>query len=938
MKQHVSRSIRISVVVIALLAAFTPVRGGQAWSLAGEWQFALDLPGAGVANHWFKKTLPDTIRLPSTTDERRKGTPNTNTNFVKHLSRAFPYHGAAWYQREIIIPDAWKGGHTSLFLERTKHSTVWLDDTLLGEQDSLATPHEYTLNAAPGEHRLTICINNKLHPPVNGGHQLSEDTQTDWNGIVGRIELRHTDAVWLKNVRVNYLRQERAIEVSGEIEKLPGTVLKGRSSLRVTAQPWRGTGKYSGTQVCDLNGASPTQFTQRLKLDANAALWDEFAPELYDLSVKLEAGAFLDEVRLSFGLRDFARQGTQFTINGRPTFLRGKHDACVYPQTGYAPMETESWVSIFKIAKEYGINHYRFHSWCPPEAAFAAADEVGIYLQPELPNFGGDLSKKPEAAEFTKTEGLRILKAYGNHPSFVMFALGNEMGGGRDVRAGIIRDFRQADNRRLYAQASNYELSDPQFAEGDDYWTTMRTRKGAEGAVRGSFAHCDAPLGFVQAGPPGTTYDFSAAIAGVPVPVIGHEVGQYEVFPNFHEITKYPRLHGVLRAWNLDVFRERLRAKKMLDQADDFFRASGALSVLCYRADIEAALRTRGFGGFQLLDLQDFPGQGTALVGILDSFMDSKGFIEPKAWREFCGPTVPLAIMERFTWSGGETFTAGLKVAHYGPKTLTKANVQWRLLEENGQVMGMGETPLAELAPGTFADLGSVRAGLPTFALPHKLTLELRLAGTDFRNSYPLWVYPPNNTAKPLDSVTVCRSLDEQTLNALTKGQRVLLLPELKSITANSIEGFFASDFWCYPMFRGISERAKKPVAPGTLGILCNPKHPAFTLFPTAFHTDWQWFHLLMNSRPLILDDTPANFRPLVQVIDNFERNHKLGVLFEARVGAGKLLVCTSDLPGMSDRPEARQLLSSLVFYAGSEQFNPAPELSLATLKKLLNF
>ena len=104
----------------------------------------------------------------------------------------------------------------------------------------------------------------------------------------------------------------------------------------------------------------------------------------------------------------------------------------------------------------------------------------------------------------------------------------------------------------------------------------------------------------------------------------------------------------------------------MLDQAHDFFKASGALAVVCYREDIEAALRTPEFGGFQLLDIQDFPGQGTALVGILNVFMENKGMIEPEQWRGFCSETVPLFRMEKYVWTNDETLTGKVQIAHYG--------------------------------------------------------------------------------------------------------------------------------------------------------------------------------------------------------------------------------------------------------------------------------
>ena len=143
----------------------------------------------------------------------------------------------------------------------------------------------------------------------------------------------------------------------------------------------------------------------------------------------------------------------------------------------------------------------------------------------------------------------------------------------------------------------------------DDFYVSWQVRWQK---IRGSYAAVDTPLGHIQVGPPGTDKDYTREIKGVAVPVVSHEIGEYQVYPDYREIDKYT---GVVRARNFEIFRDRLKQNGMLDQADDFFRASGALAVLCYREDIEAALRTRGFGGFQLLDLQDFSGQGTALVG-----------------------------------------------------------------------------------------------------------------------------------------------------------------------------------------------------------------------------------------------------------------------------------------------------------------------------------
>jgi len=421
-----------------------------------------------------------------------------------------------------------------------------------------------------------------------------------------------------------------------------------------------------------------------------------------------------------------------------------------------------------------------------------------------------------------------------------------------------------------------------------------------------------------------------------PGPAVGHETGQFQVSPDFREIPKYT---GVLRARNLEIFRQRLAEANMLDQADDFVRASGALSVICYREDIEAALRTPGFGGFQLLDLQDFSGQGTALVGILNAFMESKGLITPERWRRFCCQTVPLLRMKKYTWTTDEKFIGRIQVANYGPADIANAQVTWTAADGRGRTIAAGKIAPATIAQGKVSEIDMFCFPLAGAAAPDKLTITIAVAGTEYANSYDLWVYPPKANTDAPQGVTIAAGLDADSLARLGRGEKVLLLPDLKALDdpGKSIAGSFQCDFWCWPMFKRAAENMKVPVAPGTLGILCDPNSPALAGFPTEFHSNWQWWQLVKNSRPVILDAAPAAWRPTVQVIDNFARNHKLGLVLEIRAGKGKLLVCAIDLLGLRDKPEARQFLSSLLGYAGSKDFDPKPELDVAMLKRLFS-
>jgi hypothetical protein len=887
--------------------------------LAGTWRFALDPNGVGETEKWFTRELTDTITLPGTLAENRKGPRGEPRANVSELSSEYPYEGVAWYQRMIDIPTEWKGCLGELYLERSKITSVWLDDLCIGTNNALGVAQVYPISSpTPGQHRLTVRVDSKAKLPASGGHMVTTSVQTKWNGLLGDLHLVAHDPVWIARLRVVPDVTQRTARVTLFVRNVTGKPQKGKVMLNASLFNVPMTESVPPVTVSQsvAIGTNDSEVTVNLSLGPNAPLWDEFQPALYRLTAVLETDIadgqhFRHTSKSEFGLREFATRGSQFTINGRAVLLRGKHDAMAFPLTGYAAMDVAEWTRVLSVAKSYGINHYRFHTCTPPEAAFQAADRLGIYLQPELYNFGGAY-RDGEAGDYNLAEAKRILSAYGNHPSFVMLALGNEIWDGRDIRAKAVAELRAFDSTRLYAQGSNNEFGRPTLATGDDYWTTARTSKdSAAHAVRGSFSHADKPLGHIQQLRSSTTYDYRNAIAGVPVPVLGHEVGQFEVFPNFREIQKYS---GVQKPWNLITFRQRLEAAGMLDQADAFVAASGALVVQCYREEIEACLRTPGFGGFQLLDLQDFPGQGTALVGILDAFMESKGLITSEAWRRFCGPVVPLARMESYTWTTAQTFIAKIEVAQYGPKDLSSVMLAWSLIDARGKRVVQGQIPPRNHPQGTLVAAGNISIPLAQLPAPARYELSLSLVGTDIRNDYPLWLYPAKSDTHVPASVTVCEQWDDGTKAMLAEGKTVLLLPATNAVSG--VEGFYTPDFWCYPMFRSICEGGKKPVAPGTMGLLIDAKHPALAAFPTASFSEWQWWDLVTDSRAVILDATPAAYRPVVQVIDNFERNHKLGVLFEARVGSGRLLVCTLDLLHKQESPVARQLLHSLLQYA----------------------
>ena len=938
---------KFKYVLMAMVIATSGCNSGRLVSvqntidLTGSWKFAIDSAKAGIIQKWYNRRLKDSVRLPGTLDENKKGIPNLNRQETMRLSRELMYSGMAWYQKMIEILENWNGRYIRLMMERTKPTRVWVDGKLIGNCTDLLTPQYYNLtgNLSPGKHILTILVDNdnsSVPEGVTGSHSWTEHTQTNWNGIIGKFCLEAYNPMHIESVQIYPDIVLKKITVSLRIVNPSGTVEEGNLILKADA--WNSHVKHSvpskSFQVSLKKGENMIQFTY--SMGNKTCLWSEFNPVLYKLAVTLKHRKATDHITVDFGMRAFSTQGTHFTINGTKTFLRGKHDACVFPLTGYPPMDIEGWRRVFRIAKSYNINFYRFHSWTPPLAAFEAADIEGIYLQPELPFWGSFSRNNAGLNGFLLKEGDHILETYGNHASFVMFALGNELSGDFSVMKELLTRFKSADNRHLMAYGSNNYLGFRGPAEGEDYYAACRVGADSDTTysrhIRGSFSFADVnDGGYINGRYPSTNLNYSKAISKCTVPAIGTEVGQYQIYPDYSEIKKYT---GIMKPWNFEVFRERLRINNLSDQAKDFFRASGLLSAICYKADIEMAIRTPGFGGFHLLDLQDFPGQGTALVGILDAFMDNKGIITPEEFSHFCNRVVPLVIMEKYCWTNNEQFRGTIQVANYSESALKGQEVKWELRNRSGQIFSQDEIK-ADILQGGITTIGSINIDFLKISRAEKMILTISLGGTEYQNSYPVWVYPASVDTKVPDNILVSEKLDKPTLSKLNEGSLVLLFPDFNDIKDLSVGGLFTPDYWNYHMFKTISESNNRPVSPGTMSVLTNPAHPLFRDFPTEFHTNWQWWPIIKNSRPFILDNTPGDYRPLIQVVDNIDRNHKLGLIFEFTVGKGKLLVCMSRLKTIQNKPEGRQLYSAILRYMSSDKFNPSQVLDQPDLVEL---
>lgn len=913
---------KVNYLILFLLWGVSQSSSAQKMlDLSGNWGIALDSLEVGVKEQWYTKSFSDRLRLPGTTDLAGMGVPGSLAPKLEkpqllHLTRKHSYVGAAWYTREITIPKEMANRPLNLFLERVMwKSRLWIDGKEVAmPQESLTTPHQFRIvdGLAAGKHILTLCIDNRKQHDISVkdlAHAYTNDTQIMWNGVLGRMELSVVPRVDIHHIAVYPDIKNKRIKVIAEITNIGKKPVKSELELQVTQPENHFSLEKKQAQVTLHEGKQTLEYDYPMGEDVK--LWDEFSPDMYTLSLTCRSGKETVSKETAFGMREIKGSQGILSVNGNRVFLRGTLECCIFPLTGTPPMTEEGWTKVFSVAKEWGLNHLRFHSWCPPQAAFKVADKMGFYVQVELPLWSLTVGEDEKTNQFLYQEFDHIIREYGNHPSFCLMSIGNELQPDFRFLNSMAKYMKEQDNRRLYTTTTfTFEKGHGGHPEPEDeFFITQWTDNGW---IRGQ--------GIFDQEPPCFNKDYSAATQEVKVPLISHEIGQYAVYPNLKEIDKYT---GVLDPLNFKAVKRDLQQKGMYDKADRFLEASGKLAVQLYKEEIERAMKTPNFSGFQLLDLHDFPGQGTALVGLLDAFWDSKGVTDASFFRQFCAPVVPLARFAKAVYSGDENFTASVEIANYSDRDINDRRINWKLSDSEGRNISQGVLSASAVQKGRITRLGEIYADLGKVKEAAKLTFEVSIEGTAWKNSWSVWVYPPIGSYDT-GGVVLTQSVDEA-LAALDKGRKVLLSPKAGQL--EGLEGKFLPVFWSPVHF---------PKQAGTMGLLCDPQHAALRHFPTDMHSDWQWWNLVKNSKVLIADSLP-NIEPIVESVDNFANNRRLVSVFETNCGKGKLIVSAMDLLSDSnDKPEVKQLLYSLISYMNSASFAPKSRLGEADIKSFI--
>ena len=943
--------------------------------LDGSWHVELedgttgqmDLPGTldenGIghrdvgANQWH----PDAA-LGKAEEEIDKDAP-----IATRFTRRHTYEGKARISRRIKIPEY---GMERLFVrvERARALRLFVDgaESCIFRQGTLSTPYIFELTGVtPGEHELTFLSDNSYpgmpKTAICYSSAATDETQTNWNGILGECSMYTRPQNFIDSLRVypRAVKKEEKNKAGSYVIDVCVELAPGAKEILIDAKmvlqsETLAAGKLENTQMlkeifsCSGEKLAEAEADKQenpeiveiwfrdLHLRENVKLWDEAEGNLYEMAAILDSGMaaeygddIVDECRIRFGIRSFGDNGSgRLALNGRTIFLRGEANCAEYPETGHPPMTIPEWKEMLLKYRSYGINCVRFHSHCEPEAAFAAADELGMLLQPELSHwdpknaFGTEESYRYYRAELTA-----ILKTYANHPSFVMLTLGNELqaqGKGRERMRELVRTAKRLDPTRLYANGSNAFYGEEGCDSESDFYTSQSCRNVV---IRGTFSGM---RGYINENYPSADHAYDAAMVEIrkeyPKPVFSFEVGQFEVLPDFEELKSF---HGISDPMNLKLIKKRVEERGLLPSWKKYVEATGELSRLAYREEIEAAMRTRELSGISLLGLQDFPGQGTALVGMMNSHMESKPYLfaRPERFREFFRESRIFVKLPRYTYEEGEYLTAEVGVANFGKDSIS-GELVWTLGYRDCAVnTGSGEFLYGRAdrqkncPPGTYTSLG--RLDIPLEVKGVSAAFMLTVSMGDCTSTYPVWVYKKASPECP-KNVYETRVFDEQTRAVLQNGGRVYLSPDAdEESLPYSIKTQFTTDFWSVGTFADQE---------GGMGQLIDTEHPIFKEFPTDLHTDWQWW-IMATKRAVIL---PHPMKMIITEMDSYAFLRPMAQLIEFRCLKGKVLLSTMELHKSQQYPEARALQAAIYTYLSGENFEPAEELAEEELSTLV--
>ncbi len=887
--------------------------------LDGPWEFRLDPASVGEAEGWCGESVsfPDSIRVPGAWDAQ---------GFGEETAKMCHSHvGKGWYGRTVAIPADWQGRRLFLCFGGVYRSAkVWVNGQFAGAHLGYVSDFEFdiTSHAVAGQPcRIVVMVDSEQRwneDALQGCMDIIDHLFTYWGGIWSHVTLESRSAAWLQDVFVEPHTDPAGCVLTAAVA---GDSSRAHRAEVAISGP---DGALVASSQLDIGPDGALRVEMNVP---DALLWTPETPHLYTAHVVLidGTGSPLDEARTRFGLRTIEIRGADFYINGVKYYLNGYGDDCVYPDTIAPPADKQVYLDRLRVAKSYGFNFVRHHSHFVAPEYYAACDEVGMFVSPELPiGYPRFYDRAHGAAlELYTSEWTAAIKRYRNHPSIFDWCMANELWEGMPrIGPDLYRLAKELDPTRPVIDSDG--LFSAGFADGAkdrptlDFYTIM-------------FDILTTPLDNPDKFTTGTPRK----------PIITHEEGNFVHFPLFDEIELFG---NTIKPFWLTDCRDRVARAGLLDEAPAWSKASQQLYLLCHKVNIEALRKNPHISGYTWWLLQPWY---CGSNGLLDVHRRPIA-ITPEQVRRFNAPVVLLQDGLRQTYTGGEAARAAITLSNYSGKASAPGRVTCTLVRDD-QILDTRILEIEAVPNGTVQPFGTMEFILPKVAEPQRLALQADLEAGEMRlsNDWTLWVYPdfrspatqqtpvyaspdtmallapfrplplPDGATLPSPAVYVARQPSEDLVTAAEQGSCVVLL---------SPAGVFPTDCttfksaWWLGVFDGDSNA-------GTY-VYDNPVTRGLT--PDHW-CDAAWFHLLQGAQTLLLDGLPDSPEVLIRALNTHGAPHPFSqyldfeyvwrnkaVLAQARVGQGSIIISglNFDAAVRNGGPEAVYVLSRLLEHA----------------------
>lgn len=872
----------------------------ESQSLSGDWDMAYrrepwrsaDEPsfvGRSVSNAvpGFWEDMVPALRRAGIHDEFAVNPEHEEQNFPMTgwaKDTTLPNISGCFMYRRTFVP--LRAGPAVLAFDCVRNRvSAWINGKFVASREGFSTPFELSVPEGalkPGENEIVLAVSNLPNTGYNGRDVSGMTTRSVFGstgGIDGGLELRYPSS-GLGDVCVTTAPDLKTLAIR----------IRGDGRYRYAIHDGNrimATGEAAGDVTLPTDGFS---------------FWSPESPKLYRLEISA-GGCTHSQL---FGIRRLSAAGEKLFLNGRPVYLRGVTEHGYFPRTVHVPRDAGYWRMVARKRKELGFNFVRFHTFVPPESFFDAADELGMLVHVETPNF-------VPAGEYAS-----VVAFARRHPSAVIYCTGNETR--IDDRAeGYLEEIAALVHREtdaLFSPVSALRGVEYFIVEGKDPYVCEpipHNRERMERLARYSDVFTSYQLGAasyssLNKGSPAQLDEWGGAYCGKPR--LSHEMCIDSSYVDFSTEALYPPGSPILAAGVFSRLREYLASRGVLEKSDLYFRNSCEWMRRIRKFTFEKVRAADRVAGFDFLgDINTHWHTFGYSVGMMDEFYRLKPGETVENVRRYNSAAVVLCDLgSDFNVTAGSGKRVKFSISNYAGDAKDAA-LRVSLAACPDEVW-MREAACPDAPCGSVTKLGEFDVAIPAADKPVKYLLRASFSGGAVRaeNEWEIYAFPPPSEIRPDGGVRVVKDIsEEELLRAMSDGERVLLLG--------------AGPFKSLPTtFRiGMAGRTSGNYATVITG------HPALRGFPHEGYCGWQFRRLMEGGRAVQLE-AGVPFDPVIDVASSVKCVIRQSMLFEYRIGEGRLLCCPMNFGGGD--PAAEWLRTRLAEYVASDEFRPKASLT----------